>query len=161
MMQRPDNSEEGETSSLEAPPELVAALKRVAEPRLFIPPTLDEAVGRAARQHLGGQQGRRAQWTHWLPWLATAAGLAVVVASLSLLLPRSEPMSKARPTASGMSLTHSGPVDILDAFALAHQLKSGAVPKAGWDVNGDGVVDQRDVATLAAQAVKLDKGDGT
>jgi hypothetical protein len=160
-MQWPDNSGDREDSALKAPPELVAALKQLAEPRLFIPPTVDEAVGRAARQHLEGGQGRRARWLRWMPWLATAAGFAVVVACLSLLLPRTEPMSKAKPTAGGMSLMHSGPVDILDAFALARQLKSGAVPNAGWDVNGDGVVDERDVATLAAQAVQLEKGGGT
>jgi hypothetical protein len=159
-MQRSDNNEDRENSSLEAPPELVAALKRVAEPRLFIPPTVDEAVARAAQQHLEGRQARRALWLRWMPRLATAAGFAVVLVCLALLLPRSEP-SKARNTAGGMSLMHSGPVDILDAFALARQLKSGSVPNAGWDVNGDGVVDERDVATLAAQAVKLEKGSGT
>ncbi len=160
-MQRPDNREDREDSALQAPPELVAALRRTAEARLFIPPTVDEAVARAAREHLEGRQAKRAQRLRWMPWLAAAAGFAVVVVSLSLLLPRPEPMSKAKPTTGGMSLTHSGQVDILDAFALARQLKSGGVPNAGWDVNGDGVVDERDVATLAAQAVKLDKGGGT
>ena len=159
-MQRPDNSEDREDSALKAPSELVAALQRLAEPRLFIPPTVDEAVGRAARQHLEGGQGRRAQWLRWMPWLAAAAGFAIVMAHLSFLPPRTEP-SKARHTAGGMSITHSGPVDILDAFALARQLKSGAVPNAGWDVNRDGVVDERDVATLAAQAVQLGKGGGS
>jgi hypothetical protein len=159
-MQWPDNSEDREDSALEAPPELVAALKRLEEPRLFIPPTVDEAVGLAARQHLEGGQGRRARWLRWMPWLATAAGFAIVMAYLSFLPPRAE-SPKARHTAGGMSITHSGLVDILDAFALARQLKSGAVPNAGWDVNGDGVVDERDVATLAAQAVQLEKGGGT
>jgi hypothetical protein len=162
-MQRPDNSEDREDredSALKAPPELVAALKRLEEPRFFIPPTVDEAVGRAARQHLEGRQGRRAQWLRWMPWLATAAGFAIVVASLSLLPARTEPTSKAKP-ATGMSLTHSGPVDILDAYALARQLKSRAVPNVSWDVNRDGVVDERDVATLAAQAVRLERGGGT
>jgi hypothetical protein len=49
-------------------------------------------------------------------------------------------------------------VDILDAFALARQLKSGLVPGPGQDINGDGVVDERDVETIAAQAVRLQKG---
>jgi hypothetical protein len=49
-------------------------------------------------------------------------------------------------------------VDILDAFALARQLKQGGSGNLQLDVNGDGVVDERDVAALAARAVKLERG---
>ena len=55
-------------------------------------------------------------------------------------------------------LNHDGQVDILDAFALARQLKESAQSNLQLDMNGDGVVDERDVATLAARAVSLGKG---
>ena len=49
-------------------------------------------------------------------------------------------------------------VDILDAFALARQLKLGGTRNPQLDLNGDGVVDERDVASIAARAVKLEQG---
>ena len=53
-------------------------------------------------------------------------------------------------------INHDGRVDILDAFQLARELESGAKPAA--DLNGDGVVDQRDADLIAARAVRLEKG---
>jgi hypothetical protein len=49
-------------------------------------------------------------------------------------------------------------VDILDAFALARQMKGGGDLGAKFDVNGDGKVDEGDVATLATKAVQLERG---
>jgi hypothetical protein len=47
----------------------------------------------------------------------------------------------------------------LDSFALARELKNGQQSPAVFDVNGDGVVDDRDVALIAAHAVELRKGN--
>jgi hypothetical protein len=55
-------------------------------------------------------------------------------------------------------LNHDGQVDILDAFALARELRNGARPTPQMDINEDGVVDDGDVTTLAARAVSLGKG---
>jgi hypothetical protein len=49
-------------------------------------------------------------------------------------------------------------MDILDAFTLARQLKSGPVHEPRWDVNHDGTVDERDVRAIAVEVVRLDKG---
>jgi hypothetical protein len=49
-------------------------------------------------------------------------------------------------------------VDILDAFALARQLKQRGTKNLQLDANGDGVVDDRDVSALAARAVRLERG---
>jgi hypothetical protein len=49
-------------------------------------------------------------------------------------------------------------LDILDAFILAKRLQGGPVQERRWDVNGDGVVDERDVRAIAVEAVRLDKG---
>jgi hypothetical protein len=46
-------------------------------------------------------------------------------------------------------------VTILDAYSLARQLKANGHPDKSWDVNHDGVVDQRDVDQLADQSVRL------
>jgi hypothetical protein len=160
-MHTPGHNEKREDGSFKAPPALVAALKRAAEPHLFIPPTADEAVLRAAHRHLERPEGRRVQWVRWVPWIATAVGLVLLLACLPIILQRVKPISEGRPTMTRGGPPHGGQVDILDAFALARQLKSGVVPNAGWDVNGDGAVDERDVATLAAQAVRLEKGGGS
>jgi len=49
-------------------------------------------------------------------------------------------------------------VDMLDAFALARELQQGRTPRPQLDLNGDGVVDERDVEVLAARAVTLETG---
>jgi hypothetical protein len=55
-------------------------------------------------------------------------------------------------------VNRDGRVDILDAFLLARQLQSGDNPGSSLDLNGDGVVDHRDAESIAAKAVKLEKG---
>ena len=55
-------------------------------------------------------------------------------------------------------LDHSGRVDILDAFALARRLASPGQIDLQWDMNGDGVVDERDVDVVARAAVRLPTG---
>ena len=50
-------------------------------------------------------------------------------------------------------------MDILDAFALANRLETGATPEDQWDMNGDGQVNQADVDEISAVAVKLETGD--
>jgi len=46
----------------------------------------------------------------------------------------------------------------LDAFALARKVETGDAFEASIDLNGDGKMDQRDVAVLSARAVTLEKG---
>jgi hypothetical protein len=82
--------------------------------------------------------------------------LVLFLAILPQLLRKSGPTPAAR--YSRGDVNHDGQVDILDAFALARELKAGAHPSRQLDINGDGVVDERDVATLAARAVSLEKG---
>jgi hypothetical protein len=47
-----DNNPHNQDEGLEAPPQLVSALKRLPQEPVFIPPTADEAILRAARKHL-------------------------------------------------------------------------------------------------------------
>ncbi len=49
-------------------------------------------------------------------------------------------------------------VDILDAFTLAKHIESKQPTEAMWDFNSDGLIDRRDVDTVALAAVRLNKG---
>ena len=48
---------------------------------------------------------------------------------------------------------------MLDAFTLALQVQHGAAPGPRLDLNGDGVVDERDAEVLAAHAVSLGESE--
>ncbi len=169
-MQTPDNHFEKAGEGFEAPAKLVSALQQLPQPKVFIPPTLDETVLRAARQQLGGRGTSRfawlrfvprnaggtiargaAPWPRLVPWLA---GATAVAAFTAILLQTSGPAAKF----AREDLNQDGTVDILDAFLLARQVESGAPPKPGIDLNGDSVIDGLDVSLLAAKVVKLEKG---
>jgi hypothetical protein len=55
-------------------------------------------------------------------------------------------------------IDRNGTVNILDAFTLARHIASKRPDEARWDMNGDGLVDRRDVDTVAFAAVRLRKG---
>ena len=185
-----DNNQHDPDEALEAPPKLVAALKRLPQEPGFIPPTADEAVLRAARKHLSPKAtgtecaGPRAQRApsrpalrevsrssclrtllrpgtgalRWLPWVSVAAAAVVLLVAIPQFSKRPT-LAPARDAAfARWDLDRDGRVDILDAFALARQLKQGGTGNLQLDVNGDGVVDERDVAAIAARAVKLERG---
>ena len=153
----PDNNQPYPDEALEAPPKLVSVLKRLPHEPIFIPPTADEAILRAARKHLSPPIQSRPQWFRFMPWVATAAAIVLLAAIPQFF---KQPTSKPAPDAvfARGDLNHDGRVDILDAFALARQIKQGSPRNLQLDVNGDGVVDERDVATIAARAVKLEQG---
>jgi Dockerin type I domain len=150
-MRPPENNPEGD--EFKAPARLVTALRQLPRPNVFVPPTVDDTVLRAARRQF---EQRRARSFRFLPWLAAAAGIVLVI-----FIPRyfSKPgFGPGDVRFANEDLNHDGQVDILDAFTLARRLKAGAAANPQFDINHDGVVDQRDVATLAAHAVKLVKG---
>jgi len=92
----------------------------------------------------------------FLPW--AVAGAAVVVVLIEIPQFFNQPASSQARDASFVrgDLNHDRHVDILDAFALARQLKQGGPGNLPLDVNGDGVVDERDVEALVVRAVKLE-----
>jgi len=89
------------------------------------------------------------------PAFATVCVLGIWMARL--LIPQGEFKSTIRAEFAREDLNRDGQVDILDSFALARELKSGKSLPAIFDVNGDGVVDERDMALIAAHAVELRK----
>jgi len=156
-MQKPDNNQRHAEEYLAAPARLVAALKRLPQEPVFIPPTLDEAVLRAARRHLEKPRPERVAWLRWMPWAAAAAAL-VLLAALPQLLNRHRARPAGYSALAGGDLNHDGRMDILDAFALARELRQGGPGNPQGDVNSDGVIDERDVGVIAERAVKLEQG---
>jgi hypothetical protein len=145
------NENDQSEQKIDAPPKLVAALKESARRKVFVPAYVDRTVLDAARRHLGKPKKTSAgTFRRWMLWPALVTG-CVVIAFVAWLL-----MSPA-PRFAREDLNRDGKVDILDSFALARELKTGGPLPAVFDVNGDGVVDERDVALIAAHAVAMGK----
>lgn len=128
-----------------------------------IPASVDRAVAEAARRHL--PQPRPRIWK--LRWTVPAAAAAVILVGVShwWLPARSTTQTalESRPQAVAVSLPkadidRNGTVDILDAFTLARHIESKQPVEPAWDFNGDGLIDRRDVDTVAQVAVRLNKG---
>jgi len=147
----------GEDANLDVPAKLLLALRRPTPEPVFIPPTLDEAILQAARKHLSKPERPRFKWLPVLPWLGAAT--AMIVAGAFLFFHSQPGSHPSNPSAfARQDINHDGRIDILDALALARQLKQGTVSDLRLDVNGDGVVDDRDMQIIASEAVKLNKG---
>ncbi len=150
-----DSNRHNDENGLHAPEKLVAALKNIPRERLFVPPAIDRAISSAARQHLEKPAASRKIFSRWLLWPALAT-TCVALAAIAFVLTSRSP---GKPTLAREDLNHDGHVDILDAFALARQLRDGKAAPAGLDLNGDGIVDRRDADIIAAHAVRLEKGN--
>lgn len=66
-----------------------------------------------------------------------------------------EPVPTQAVPAETADLTGDGVIDVLDAFALARAIESGATPDPAWDLTRDGVIDESDVDAIARAAVSL------
>jgi hypothetical protein len=151
----PDEDHDHSDEVLQAPPALVSAFKRLPNPPIFIPPTADEAILRAASRRFNRRQQSR--WFRFIPWVAAAAAAILLLAIIRPFLPKPASAPSAGSRFAQEDLNHDGQVDILDAFALARRLKAGATANPQLDLNGDGVIDERDITIIAARAVKLEK----
>src|SRR6266511_923352 len=139
-----------EEASLQAPEKLLEALNDLQKERIFVPPAVDHAVLRGAREHLRRLKQPQSGWKPWLSWSAVAACLALAV----WLGERFSNLTSARPFARE-DINRDGRVDVLDAFALARRIDTGGTLDPRWDINGDGYVDRADVNAIAAHAVSL------
>lgn len=149
--------------ALGAPAGLIDDLRGLFDQPVFVPREMDEAILTAARQRLapvaaGGRQRRRRLW------LVRAAGIGLAAAAAITLVVWLQPTERPVTTVAGRAdIDRNGRVDILDAFALARQLKSVdattlAKTNTQWDINGDGAIDRHDVDAIAARAVSLAPG---
>ena len=149
-----DGHQQNDADEPRLPARLSEDLKALYVPSRIIPPQIDASILAAAREHLAdaAQSRRIVQYPRWLAAAAVVA-LAAVLASLWFSTRRSPELARE-------DLNRDGRVDVLDAFALARRLQQGAAADRLFDINGDGVVDQKDIEAIAVRAVKLDGRHG-
>ena len=132
-------------------------LGRLFAPDRPIPSAIDRAVAGAARGRLALPQ----RGLGWLRWAVPAtAAAAIAIACLWWAHPRAAPPVAPSPRLSQAEtdIDGNGRVDILDAFTLARHIEARQPTEAMWDFNSDGLIDRRDVDTVAMAAVRLNKG---
>jgi hypothetical protein len=127
------------------PEPLQRDMRRLLGPAPRIPAEIDRALAAAA--------ARRPRWSPWMrpvvqrPWLAATAAAALVLATLFV--------TRTRGPLAREDFDRNGRVDVLDAFRLARALERGEPVPPAFDLDGDGVIDRRDVDLVAARAVRI------
>jgi len=132
-----------------------ADLKAIFKPDASVPPEVDRAIMECASQHFS-----RRQTIHRIFRFSAAAAAVIVISLLTLELtisPRSKSL-RSDVAAVKTDIDRNGTADILDAFELARHIESTTHPDIKWDINGDGMVNHKDVDYIAFAAVSLDKG---
>jgi hypothetical protein len=141
-------------AELELPETLRRALVDLHTPTTKVPAHVDHAIlGRARIEY----RGRRRMWvgTRWAAIALAAA--AMVVIAIHLLGPVVEG-NKSQLAKLG-DVNHDNQVNILDAYIVARHIARHEPLDKAWDINGDGVVDQKDVDLIAAMAVEAHDPD--
>ena len=138
-------------------------LRDLFEPPGAVPARIDRAILDQASRRLAKPRRLIIR----LRWAAGIAAAAVIVLGVVLFNPKSEirnPQSIRPALAEGRAdIDGNGRVDILDAFRLARHIEARGpadptrsdAAELGWDLNGDGRVDQGDVDLVAFAAVRL------
>jgi hypothetical protein len=142
---------------LDAPLALVSALKGLPKEKIFVPGSIDQAVLKASRNQLQRTQHPKRILFPWRIWAAATMVMLALILAVHFAVVKSR---HTRQTAqfAPEDINRDGQVDILDALLLAQELRTGHSRTAGLDLNGDGVVDEKDVEVVAARAVRLEKG---
>ncbi|MEZ6060536.1 MAG: hypothetical protein R3C19_09260 [Planctomycetaceae bacterium] len=160
----------------ELPSALVDAIRQRHGPdEIAVPGHIDEAVLADASAYLKTiSKPRRASRSASRWAVGTLAATSLAAAVMLVLLPKSaDPLMPASPVVADAEFSEAGraeaqtaavilrddidrngQVDILDAFALARNIRRGDLQPA-WDQNGDGQLDQEDVDQIARNAVML------
>ena len=144
------------------PAALVEALGGLHPRGPAVPGGVDRAILSEAR---AGYTRRRRFWLATRAVGATAAAAAAIVLAVVAVRERRHavpaPVAATRGVGqAGLSgdLDGNGRVDVLDAFLVARRVRDGTTTP-GNDVNGDGVVDQRDVDRVAGLVVSVEGGE--
>ena len=149
-----DPSQSDNQASL--PEKLREALGDMYGKTVSVPAELDDRILGGART---AYAQRRRRWMAARRWGAGLAAAAAVVLALRVFVtqpPKSrEAMSPSRQVARLGDVDHDGRVDILDAYIVARKIARHEPLDPAWDVNGDGVVDQKDVDLIAHMAVRV------
>lgn len=138
------------------PAELREALVRLHDPGIAVPPEVDEFILSGARRSF---HHRRRRWLLVRRVGAAVAAAAVLVIAVKVFVPtRTAPSPVAfsqRPQlAQAADVNHDGRVDIVDAYIVARKIAHHEPLDPAWDINGDGVIDQKDVDLIANMAVQ-------
>jgi hypothetical protein len=139
-------------------PQLHQDMRALFEPPGAVPRQMDKAILDRARRCLI----RPRRLIIPLRWAAaTAAAAAIVVGAVVYHGVTSDNHQSSivnhqlgRPGPA--DIDGNGRVDILDAFRLARNIESRSPADMKWDLNGDGLVDRKDVDAVAFAAVRLD-----
>ncbi len=152
-------------SDLQGPPAFARDLKALYTSPSAIPPATDEAILARIRQQCASRRRKRLLVRWAVPPAAAAAVIMWVVFNPFVTpdlddVPRFESSGivATRQLADHRDIDGNGLVDILDALALARNIKDNRVAEQPWDFNGDGLIDLKDVGTVAQSAVRLNKG---
>ena len=145
-----------EDSELRIPDKLSEDLNTIFKSDQLVPHEIDRTIIDGARRYLGHRQEK----VRVLRWFSSAAAAAAVILSVFLLdTPKQTAIAPSRPAfiAVKNDIDQNGSVDILDAFRLARYIDSAEIPDIKWDINGDGLVNHKDVDSVAFAAVRLDR----
>jgi hypothetical protein len=151
----------GENGESQPAPKLAAALRDLRSRRVFVPPTLDAAILKTARQQLAMEPARWRGLRRWLFWPGLASSSALLVLLIYLAGERVRSAREEAAMVARQDVNHDGQVDILDAYILTRQIEGGLHPPIQFDLNADGKVDRLDAEVIASQVVKLGKGRRT
>jgi hypothetical protein len=161
-----DNMEFDEIGQ-ELPDAVKAALRKRFGPVPDVPSSIDQAILADARRHfeqhgpaaLRSTKRRRVSVWKWTAIGSTVAAACVFFFAMTPRQPNQAVNIAATSDAPvpGEKLTsdvdRNGRVDILDAFAMARDMRHG---RSGFrDINHDGLFDQLDIDMVAREAVKL------
>ena len=133
---------------------LAAALRGMYSEGPRVPVSMDAAVLREARSGFS----RRRRFRLMVRWVGAGAAAAAAVVVVAVNLSREKVPARVATSAVVGDVDRNGRVDMLDAFVLARKVDAEAAAAKGEDVNGDGVIDRRDVDAVAALAVRLPGG---
>jgi hypothetical protein len=123
-------------------PKLRDALQAAFTHRAAVPASVDDAIRVAARERFGRRRRLRliARW---------GTGLAAGVAAAIVLI-----VSPHRPAPLG-PVGFDRQMTMIDALNLAKHLAAKESIDKSWDMNHDGVIDQKDIDAVAALSVNI------
>ena len=151
----------------ELPDAVKAALRKRFGPVPDVPSNIDHSILADARRHFeqhGPAALRPTRWRRVSTWQWTAIGSTVAAACVLFFAMKpqqpqlenslaSQSIAESADAKLASDVDLNGRVDILDAFAMAREIRSG---RGGFrDMNRDGLFDQMDVDLVAQEAVKL------
>lgn len=141
-----------EHSDDELPPRLKDDLAAVYGPAIQVPASIDRLILSA----VGAGIARRRRSHRIIRWAGAAAAAAALAIGLRVALVR--PSATSGPVALVGDVNGDGKVDILDAYVVARAIHDHGRLNPAWDVNRDGVVDEKDVDWIVNSSVSIGPG---